>query len=425
MNPYVQLLVLFTYFGALYFAIFKLVVLISNADDVRRPARIKKPKLAAFPSVSVVIPAYNEEKGIAATIKSVLDLDYPGEKIRIIVVNDGSSDGTKKVIESVIAKNPGRKIVLMNQKNQGKARSLNNALKRINSDLFACLDADSEVGKDTLAKMVEIYQENDEKLAIVTPAMKVKKPVRFLQKLQRVEYLAAILVNKTMNYLNCIYVAPGPFSLYRTSIIKKLGGFDEHNLTEDQEIAYRVQFHHYKIRQCFNGYTYTNTPKTTIALYRQRNRWLKGSFTNLFKYRKIFLNKKYGDFGVMQMPNNIFNMFLGFAAVFLFFHYIAIPIARQIRELYIIGFDIVPFIKSLGNWSFHIVNINLNLMFLFAFLFAITFLIFYISHKTTDESMMQYGVVYLIPYFLVYYLILSFVTVIVAIELLLGKRQKW
>lgn len=425
MNPYVSALVLSTYFLAIYFVIFRILILAVNSEDFRKSIRKKTPKLKRCPSITVVIPSYNEEKGIGGTIDSVLGLKYPKDKIHVIVVNDGSKDKTAKVVEEKIKKYPGRNMVLINQKNQGKAKSMNNALKRINTEFFACLDADSIVDRDTLTKMMGVFENDDERLAIVTPAMKVKNPKGMLQKLQRVEYIAAILINKTMCYLNCIHVAPGPFSVYRTRIIKKLGGFDVKNLTEDQEIAYRAQAHHYRIKLCFNGYTYTKAPATLRSLYGQRNRWIKGSLQNQVKYRKLFFNRKYGDFGMLQVPNNFFNLFLGFAAVFLFFYYLIIPLISKLRDLYLVGFDLMPFLKGIFKYSFEIAFVNLSLLLLFIFLFALTFTIFYLSHKTTNERISKYGMAYLVVYFLVYYLMLSFIAVIAAIELLVGRKQKW
>ena len=429
MNPYISALVLSTYFLAIYFVIFRILILAVNSDDFRKLMNKKKPKLKRFPSITVIIPAYNEEKGVSGTIDSVLNLNYPKDRVQVIVVNDGSKDNTAQVVKEKIRRHPKINIVLINQKNQGKAKSLNNALRITNTEFFACLDADSSVERDTLLKMMGLFEEDEEKsdgrLAIVTPAMKVKNPTGLLQKLQRIEYLAAILVGKTMCYLNCIHVAPGPFSVYRTKVIKKIGGFDVTNLTEDQEIAYRVQAHHYRIKLCFNGYTYTKSPNTLRSLYRQRNRWIKGSLQNQVKYRKLFFNRKYGDFGMLQVPNNFFNLFLAFAAVFLFFYYILIPMVSKLRDLYIVGFDVVPFLKDIFNYSFEVAFVNLGLLLLFVFLFALTLTIFYLSHKTTNERISKYGMAYLAVYFLIYYLFLSFIAVIASIELLFGRKQKW
>ena len=99
--------------------------------------------------------------------------------------------------------------------------------------------------------------------------------------------MTAMLLIKLMGYIDSNYIAPGPFSVYKTSVIKNLGGFDETNLTEDQEIAYRVQKKHLKIRQCPTAEVYTVAPGSIRTLYRQRNRWFKGTLQNLFKYKSL------------------------------------------------------------------------------------------------------------------------------------------
>ena len=96
-----------------------------------------------------------------------------------------------------------------------------------------------------------------------------------------------IFVGRLTSQLDSLYVAPGPFSLYKTKVIRKLGGFDETSLTEDQEIAYRVQKHNYKIKQCFDGYVETEAPRAFKGFYKQRKRWYKGGLSCVYKY-KIF-----------------------------------------------------------------------------------------------------------------------------------------
>ena len=130
------------YLVALYYSVFWLLVVFDKGFSE------KKTKLKRLPLVSVIVPAYNEEKTIGNTIKSLLSLDYPHDKLEIIAVNDGSKDNTLKVIEDIIKNNKNRNIILINQLNQGKARSLNNGLKIAKGEFFACLDADSVVEKD-------------------------------------------------------------------------------------------------------------------------------------------------------------------------------------------------------------------------------------------------------------------------------------
>ncbi|MBC8444028.1 glycosyltransferase family 2 protein [Candidatus Woesearchaeota archaeon] len=383
----------------------------------------KRTKLTRFPLVSIIIPAHNEENTIAGTIESVLKLNYPRDKVEIIIINDGSTDDTKKNIEKITHSNRNRKIIFIDQKNQGKAKSLNNALKIAKGEFFACLDADSFVEKNTLIKMIKFYNQNPH-LAIVTPAMRVKDPKTLTQKFQRLEYLASMFMARLMGLLDVVYVAPGPFSLYRSKIIKKLGGFDINNLTEDQEIAYRVQKHHYGIKQCYNAYVHTTAPHNIKGLYKQRNRWFKGSMINLYKYKQLFFNKKYGDFGMLQLPINLATYILSVCAIFFFGYFTFKPLFREIHNIYLINFDLLHYIRSI-DFNFNILGLDLGMMFIAYTLFFAALIVFYLSHKNTDEKIRKHGIIYIIFYFFFYYTMLSVISVIVLIQLIFGVRQKW
>ncbi len=421
MKLYIEIILWVTYVLVLYFSIFRLLVLFEHKKDFNKQRRVF---LKRFPFVSIIIPAYNEEESITNTLKSVIKLDYPKDMFEIIAVNDGSTDDTKKEILCFKQKHPDYSIILMDQKNQGKAKSMNDALRIAGGEFFACLDADSFVDKNALKRMLFTFQEGDERLAIVTPAMKVTEPKNFLQKLQRAEYLSAILINRITGYINSIYVAPGPFSVYRTDIIKKIGGFDENNLTEDQEIAYRAQQHNYKIGHCPDGFVYTLAPKNARDLYKQRNRWMKGGIFNALKYKSLTFNKKYGDFGLFQMPSNFFNFILGGIAVFFVVYYSVIPIFRNLRHLYLIGFDIVPYFRNF-RLTINLLDINLPFLMFMVLLFVLIVILFILAHHNARESARKYGFFYMAPYFFVYYIIMSFVVLIAAVELLFGRKQKW
>lgn len=123
------------YVVSLYFTIFWLLVYLDfGAEDKIKP-------LKKYPKVTIAIPAYNEEKTIAETIKSAVNLDYPKNKLEILVINDGSRDKTKQITELLTKKYSNVKLI--NQINQGKAVALNTALSKAKGEFFICLDADS------------------------------------------------------------------------------------------------------------------------------------------------------------------------------------------------------------------------------------------------------------------------------------------
>ena len=414
----------FAYLVSLYFLIFWFITFWENKERFKKEEE-RKLNLDNPPFVSVLIPAHNEESQIKDTINSVLKLNYPKDRYEIIVINDGSKDCTKDKIQEVINENKDRKIIVIDQENQGKADSLNNALKIAKGKFFACLDADSYVEQDTLMKMMVLYEkENDPDLAIITPAMKVKKPKNLLQKFQRIEYMTMMFMGRLMSHLNCIYVAPGPFSIYRTAIIKKLGGFDKKSLTEDQEIAYRAQKHNYKLRHCYNAYVYTSTPKKFRQLFKQRNRWYKGGIFNLIKYKNMIWNKKYGDFGIIQMTNNVAIFILGAATISCFSYYVIWPLLKTLYKFFLVGFNIWPYITS---WSFTAIwlDINVPMVMILGLIFMISSTILYISYKNAREKLHIKHLPHIFLYFLVYYLFLCLIELVVFVELARGKKQKW
>jgi cellulose synthase/poly-beta-1,6-N-acetylglucosamine synthase-like glycosyltransferase len=303
-----QIIVWAVFFISLYIIVFWLLTFMEYID--KKPKKIKN-----LPLVTIAIPAWNEEKTIEKTINSVIDLEYPKNLIEIIVINDGSKDNTSKIVMDIIKHNRNVDIRLINQNNAGKGAALNKALKESKGGIFVVLDADSFVDKESLINMIHTFSSND--VAVVLPLMKLNNPKSWIQKLQWVEYVINFFYKSLNSVLNCVHVAPGPFSAYRKKILIELGGFDEKNLTEDLEITLRIQKANYRVVQLTNAIVYTNAPSSLMSFYKQRNRWYKGTMFNLFSYKKMLMNVKYGDFGVLQMPQILISGFLAVLLIFL------------------------------------------------------------------------------------------------------------
>ena len=176
-------LVLFTtYFLLLFLSIFWILVLFSKDSKKEQETTMKNQ-----PFFSTIVPAFNEEKSIKGTLTSLINLDYPQEKMEIVVVNDGSTDNTQAIVENFIREHPDFNIRLINQENQGKGKAMNVALKEIKGEYFACLDADSFVASDALQVILPLFKEK--RVAAVCPLLKVKKPINILQKVQWCEYI--------------------------------------------------------------------------------------------------------------------------------------------------------------------------------------------------------------------------------------------
>jgi len=384
----------------------------------------KKPKeLTQFPFVTITIPAYNEETRIERTLTSILNLNYPKNKLEFIVVNDGSKDKTKKIAEKVIKNNKDFNIRLINHENKGKGAALNTALRQAKGEFFVCLDADSFVEKDGLKKLLPYFTKK--RIACVLPVLKVKKPENLLQRMQWFEYIINMFYKELMSRLNCIHVAPGPFSVYRTEIIKKVGYFDENfNLTEDLEMALRLQSKHYKIIQLLEGDVSTIAPKTIKQLYRQRNRWYKGSIYNTLKYRRMMLNKNYGDFGLIQMPIIILNGILALIIVSSLIYYNIWDPLKHLNNLQYIGFDLITLIKNF-KIDFHILDLNFASIISAITLLVMSIYIFIKSHTTTREKAGKYGTLTIGIYLLAYFVLLGIMWIGIVADMLTGKKQRW
>lgn len=413
------IIILTIYFVFLYFVVFWMIAFVEHglSDDT--------PEISKWPNVSVAIPAWNEEDCIIKTLSSVLELDYPAGKLEVIVVNDGSTDKTSSVVKKFISKYKGKfSVKLINQKNGGKGSALNHAISIAKGEFFVTMDADSTVKSNALRKIIPWFS-IDKNIAAVLPLMKVEQPKNLLQKLQWAEYMVNLFYKRLMAILDCVQVAPGPFSVFRLKVLKKIGGYDTKTLTEDMEITIRLQKYHYKIIQVTTTEVYTETPATLRDFYKQRNRWYKGTLINAYKYKNLAFNREYGDFGMIQMPRLLVEGTLALAAFFLVIYISVVrPLYYRLGYYSLIDFDIWGLImKSFSNFSFldlDYMNIVLSLS-----MGGLVLLLLYFAHKYTNE---KFGIRSAIgvPLYMIFYSILSSLTMLgVFIDLIRGKKQRW
>ncbi len=279
-------------FILLYSIVFLLLLYLKNYNKIMVQKKFSGRNL---PLISILISAYNEEKYVEKCLDCVLALDYPKDKLEIIVVNDGSTDRTAEIINSYRSKG----IKLLNKKNSGKASSLNYAIPIAKGKIIATMDADSYVQPDVIKKLLPFFDEGG--VVAVTSAVKVRSDNMMIKELQRLEYLLVLLSRKLLAVLDSVPVTPGPFSMFRAEIFRELGGFDEKSIVEDHEMALRIQYNNYKIRSSIDAVVYTEVPPSLKGLINQRVRWHRGGLHNLFKYRSL-LSPKYGDFGMFVIP---------------------------------------------------------------------------------------------------------------------------
>ncbi len=269
-----------------------LLVYISNRDEVYKNVGAEDQK-----SVTFLVPAYNEENHIEDTIEALFNQNYPNDKVDIIAINDGSTDRTLERLKKY-----SDRITVLDKENTGKASSLNYALPHVDTELVACMDADSRPEPDFLNKMVGYFSDN---VTGVTPALKLKRDSTWIEKIQWTEYMFQIFLRKIFAIFNVQYVLPGPGSLYRTDYLKETGGWDEETYTEDMEIAFRMFSDGKQLQNSANAYTYTDPPSTLRKLIRQRTRWYAGYLENFLQYKELFANPSHGNLGLFLLPLNV------------------------------------------------------------------------------------------------------------------------
>ncbi len=337
-------------------------------ETVRIRRGIKK-----YPTVTIIVPCWNEEKTVSATVHSLLNLDYPKDKLKIIIVDDGSTDNTWQVIQKFKNK---KQIEIYHKENGGKHTALNFALERITSDLVGCLDADSFVDKDALRNTIVYFE--DKEIMAVTPSVKIWKPKNIIEMIQKVEYAWGIFVRKMLSYIGAMYVTPGPFSIFRREVFEKLGGYRHAHSTEDMEMAMRLQANHYKMVNSHNSMVYTVAPDALRKLYRQRTRWSYGFIKNAIDYKHLFFKKEYGNLGVFILPIATISIFAPICVL-------SISIYGLIRSFF---HELVK-INTVGlqwpSWDFSWFAINTGLVSIISLLaFFGTVLIIFVSRKMAD-----------------------------------------
>jgi cellulose synthase/poly-beta-1,6-N-acetylglucosamine synthase-like glycosyltransferase len=304
MEAFIHVLAYVVWFLATYFLVAFALVLIVNRDKLYRKTRLPRN---VRPMVSVVVPAYNEEGKIGKTIASLKRVRYLNAEF--IIVNDGSKDGTSSEVENAI-KGDGRFRFINREQNKGKAASLNEAIGVARGDFVACMDADSMIEPRILEKTLPVMLQ-DNRTGAVTVTVEVSKPRRLLHRIIDVEYnIGLSLFLKVFSLMDAVFVTPGPFTLFRRSMLLEIGGFDEKNITEDMEIAYRIHKAGYRIDCCLEAKVRTICPPRFKDIYVQRRRWYSGAILTWFKHRKMLGKARYGIFGTF-IPYHIILLVLG------------------------------------------------------------------------------------------------------------------
>jgi cellulose synthase/poly-beta-1,6-N-acetylglucosamine synthase-like glycosyltransferase len=287
------------FMAAIGLGIFRALFLCGLALRERRmEARRVTPTLPAEPALqSVLIPAFNEAKVIVRTIRQVLEADYPN--LEVIVIDDGSSDGTSEVVREHFEADPRVKLITM--PNGGKAAALNRGLAEARGAVIVALDADTHFQRDAISKLVRWF--GDPAIGAVAGNAKVGNRVNIITRWQALEYVSSQnLERRALAALDCITVVPGAIGAWRRDTLTKLGGFPAHTLAEDQDLTISLQKAGCKVIYDSTAIAWTEAPDTVSGLIKQRFRWAFGTLQCMWKHRDATLRLRHGSLGLIAMP---------------------------------------------------------------------------------------------------------------------------
>ena len=249
------------------------------------------------PPVTVIIPAFNEARVIEASVARVLASDYAD--LKVIVVDDGSSDDTSAIVARVYAGEP--RVTLLTLKNGGKAAALNRALALAGTEIIIALDADTEFEPTTIARLARWFV--DPALGAVAGNAKVGNRVNLVTRWQAVEYVTAQnLERRALAQFDAITVVPGAVGAWRRAALDAVGGYPVDTLAEDQDLTIAIQRAGWRVRYDPAAVAWTEAPQSFKALARQRYRWAFGTLQCLFKHRDVIAKARPRGLGLVGMP---------------------------------------------------------------------------------------------------------------------------
>jgi cellulose synthase/poly-beta-1,6-N-acetylglucosamine synthase-like glycosyltransferase/peptidoglycan/xylan/chitin deacetylase (PgdA/CDA1 family) len=326
--------------GVLVIARLLLVFLLARRH-ARNPL-VAPGDLSHLPGVSIIVPAYNEAVGIERGVRSLADSDYP--EFEIVVVDDGSDDGTGDIVER--AQIPG--VRLIRQANQGKPKALNNGIEHARHDIVVTVDGDTVFERQTLRRLVQPFR--FENVGAVSGNTKIGNRQGLLGRWQHIEYVMGFNLDRRMyEVLDCMPTVPGAIGAFRKQALADVGRVSSATLAEDTDVTMAIGRAGWRTVYVQDARAWTEAPSTLGQLWRQRYRWAYGTIQSVYKHRGAVLVK--GDrIGRRAVP-------------YLFLFQVVMPLCAPLIDLFALYgiFFLDPLPIALAWIAFNLVQLGLGL----------------------------------------------------------------
>lgn len=322
-----------------YVAAKELSSTLSQGDDLTAKHLLEE---TFYKPISILVPAYNEEATIIASLRSFLNLHYP--EYEVVVVNDGSKDQTVAVMieafalvpvnlfgcQAIATKNVRAvyrsklysNLIVIDKENGGKADALNAATNYSRFPLICAVDADSMLDAKALLRSARAFVEDDTLIATggtiralnnsdtaSGEVLTLRAPQYWLERFQVVEYTRAFLSGRaTFSHFGLLLIISGAFGIFRREVLLELGGYRTDTVGEDMELVVRLhrwardQKRPYRILYTVDPVCWTQVPSDLKTLRKQRNRWQRGLWETLWSHRDLLFNPRYGRIGMVAVP---------------------------------------------------------------------------------------------------------------------------
>jgi cellulose synthase/poly-beta-1,6-N-acetylglucosamine synthase-like glycosyltransferase/peptidoglycan/xylan/chitin deacetylase (PgdA/CDA1 family) len=286
-----------------------------------------------FPTVSVVVPAYNEAVVIARTVGSLAASDYP--EFDVVVVDDGSTDGTAEIVEGL----GNQRVRVVTQPNAGKAAALNTGIRHTSGEVVVMVDADTIFEPETMRRLVQPFA--TQAVGAVSGNTKVGNRRTMIGRWQHIEYVMGFNLDRRMyEILQCTPTVPGAVGAFRRDVLESVGGVSGATLAEDTDLTLAISRSGFRVVYVEDARAWTEAPANLSGLWRQRYRWSFGTMQAVWKHKRALFSRAARERRVGR-----------FALPYLILFQIALPIAAPVIDLFALyGLLFGNLSRVLGYW---------------------------------------------------------------------------